>query len=110
MRLCGFVLAKRTRRTERGKVAYAYASAAGASGFDPGDRTGLGDGMLDGDRYFASFPDERSQAAHERAAASKRLLTPELLAALAELDRELRSFVNETVADTSSETSNRREA
>jgi hypothetical protein len=60
--------------------------------------------MLDGDRYFASFPDE---TATDRPAKA-RPLTPELLAALAELDRELRSFLSRTSEDASNEASDDR--
>jgi hypothetical protein len=66
--------------------------------------------MLDGDRYFASFPDETSHAANEGAPAARtRLLTPELLAALAELDRELRSFLNETSVEAGHEATDDRQ-
>ncbi len=61
--------------------------------------------MLDGNRYFASFPDETAQAANEEPPA-RRPLTPELLAALAELDRELRTFLKETSEESRAETSN----
>ena len=71
-----------------------------------GDRAGLGDVMMDGSRYFASFPDETSGAARQgEEPNTARLLTPELLAALADLDRELRSFLGQTGDETSSETS-----
>ena len=63
--------------------------------------------MLDGDRYFASFPDE---TADDDRPAKARPLTPELLAALAELDRELRSFLNRTSEDASNEASDDRHA
>jgi hypothetical protein len=67
-----------------------------------GDRTGLGEVMLDGNRYFGSFPDETPPASQPGTEPVKaRLLTPGLLAALAELDRELRSFLNETSSETS---------
>jgi hypothetical protein len=56
--------------------------------------------MLDGNRYFGSFPDETPQAPkHSEEPAKARLLTPGLLAALEELNRELRSFLNETSDD-----------
>jgi len=60
--------------------------------------------MLDGKRYFGSFPDETPQASAKReedreGEIKARMLTPGLLAALEELDRELRSFLNETSDD-----------
>ena len=56
--------------------------------------------MLDGSRYFGSFPDETPQAPKQAEEPAKaRLLTPGLLAALEELNRELRSFLNETSDD-----------
>jgi hypothetical protein len=56
--------------------------------------------MLDGKRYFGSFPDETPQAPKQGEEPAKaRLLTPGLLAALEELNRELRSFLNETSDD-----------
>jgi hypothetical protein len=62
--------------------------------------------MLDGKRYFASFPDETAQPQSPGEREIKaRMLTPGLLAALEELDRELRSFLNETSRETSDETS-----
>jgi hypothetical protein len=67
--------------------------------------------MLDGKRYFACFPDETHAAPRagepqtnepqagdpqtSEPTAKGRLLTPGLLAALADLDRELRSFLAE---------------
>ena len=88
---------------------------ASAAGEDPvlirGDRTGLGEVMLDGNRYFGSFPDETPQPQPpEPEPVKTRLLTPVLLAALAELDRELRSFLNEASNATSNETSDGRGA
>ena len=68
-----------------------------------------GDVMLDGKRYFASFPDEVQAAPkHENQDNKARGLTPGLIAALAELDRELRSFLDEASAATSDETSDDR--
>lgn len=62
--------------------------------------------MLDGSRYFASFPEETPQGTQQGEEPIRaRLLTPELLAALAELDRELRSFLDATSDETSPEKS-----
>ena len=63
---------------------------------------------MDGDRYFASFPDETANEGDRPAKARPRPLTPELLAALAELDRELRSFLSRTSEDASNEASDDR--
>ena len=61
--------------------------------------------MLDGKRYFACFPDETRASTGSTAGRAPdpskpetkgRLLTPGLLAALEDLDRELRSFLKET--------------
>jgi len=51
--------------------------------------------MLDGKRYFAAFPDETNVAPSDAPPAQTRLLTPGLRAALEQLDRELRSFLDE---------------
>ena len=65
-----------------------------------GLRRGVGEVMLDGERYFASFPEDKPQPPGEREIKA-RMLTPGLLAALEELDRELRSFLNEASRETS---------
>ena len=74
----------------------------GKSGRDPGLGLGVvGDVMLDGKRYFACFPDETDATPGADQPHTKgRLLTPGLLAALEDLDRELRSFLKETSDET----------
>jgi hypothetical protein len=53
--------------------------------------------MLDGNRYFGSFPDEAAPTPPEQGPQGKAPpVTPGLLAALEELNRELRSFLDET--------------
>jgi hypothetical protein len=51
--------------------------------------------MLDGKQYFASFPDETPPPKDGEQPGKQRYLTPGLLAALEELNRELRSFLDE---------------
>jgi hypothetical protein len=69
----------------------------GKSGRDPDSGRGVGDVMLDGKRYFACFPDEAHAGPQaDQPCANARMLTPGLLAALEDLDRELRSFLKET--------------
>jgi hypothetical protein len=70
-----------------------------------------GDVMLDGKQYFASFPDEaQATPTHDDEDNKARRLTPGLIAALAELDRELRSFLDAADGETSTETSDDRRA
>jgi len=67
--------------------------------------------MLNGKRYFASFPDEAQVTPkHDDQDNKARRLTPGLIAALAELDRELRSFLDGADGETSNETSDDRHA
>jgi hypothetical protein len=67
--------------------------------------------MLDGKRYFASFRDEEQAAPKHNDQDNKaRRLTPGLIAALAELDRELRSFLDAADGEISNETSDDRRA
>jgi hypothetical protein len=50
--------------------------------------------MLDGNRYFGCFPDEKRSRDGLRSHRPNRL-TPGLLAALEQLDRELRRFLKQ---------------
>jgi hypothetical protein len=60
-------------------------------------RRAWGDIMLDGKQYFGSFPDETPQPPKDSPEPGKAsFLTPGLRAALEQLDRELRSFLNES--------------
>jgi hypothetical protein len=58
------------------------------------DRIRMGDVMLDGNRDFASFPDETQPPCAPNP--SPTALTPALRAALADLEHALRRFLDDT--------------
>jgi hypothetical protein len=53
----------------------------------------VGGRMLNGRDYFGSFSDEESSAFHDREKRAEFRVKPELLAALAELERDLQAFL-----------------